>query len=92
MEEQNIITLAGENGESFDFEIADSFELEGNKYIALIPPEEPELDEDDEVLIMRIESEDDEETVLTQIESDEELDKAFEMFKDRCRDLFDFAD
>ena len=92
MEEQNIITLTGENDEKFDFEIADSFELEGNKYIALIPPEDSSEDEDEEVLIMRIESEDDEETVLTQIEDDEELDRAFDMFKDRCADLFDFAD
>ncbi len=92
MEEQNIITLTGENDEKFDFEIADSFELDGNKYIALIPPEEASEDEDEEVLIMRIESEDDEETVLTQIEDDEELDRAFDMFKDRCADLFDFAD
>ncbi len=91
MAEQNIITLTGENDEKFDFEIADSFELDGNKYIALIPPEDAEAEED-EVLIMRIESEDEEETVLTQIEDDEELDKAFEMFKDRCADLFDFAD
>lgn len=90
MEETNIITLTGENDEKFDFEIADSFELEGIKYIALIPPEDPESEEDDEVLIMRIESEDEEETVLTQIEDDEELDRAFEMFKDRCADLFDF--
>ena len=92
MEENNIITLMGENDEKFDFEIADSFEMDGVKYIALIPPEESDDGEDDEVLIMRIESEDDEETVLTQIEDDEELDKAFLMFKDRCADLFDFAD
>ncbi len=91
MEQENIITLTGENGEAFDFEIADSFELEGNKYIALIPPEDADAEED-EVLIMRIETEDEEETILTQIDSDEELDKAFEMFKDRCADLFDFAD
>ena len=31
MEETNIITLTGENGEQFEFEIADSFELEGIK-------------------------------------------------------------
>lgn len=90
MEETNIITLTGENGEQFEFEIADSFELEGNKYVALLPPEDLESEEDDEVLIMRIESEDDDETVLGQIEDDEELDRAFEMFKDRCQDLFDF--
>jgi hypothetical protein len=91
MEETNIITLTGENDEQFEFEIADSFELEGNKYIALIPPEDEEAEED-EVLIMRIESEEEDETILTQIEDDDELDRAFEMFRDRCAELFDFAD
>ena len=91
MEEQNIITLTGENGEEFEFEIADSFELDSKSYIALLPPEGSGEGED-EVLIMRIESEDEDETVLTQIEDDEELDKAFEMFKDRCAEIFDFED
>ena len=90
MDEINVVTFTDENNETFEFEIADSFELEGIKYIALLPPEDLESEEDDEVLIMRIESEDDDETVLAQIEDDEELDKAFEMFKDRCADLFDF--
>jgi len=91
MEEMNIITLTGENGEEFEFEIADSFELDGTSYIALLPPEDSGEGED-EVLIMRVESEDEDETVLTQIEDEAELDKAFEMFKDRCADLFDFED
>ena len=91
MEETNIMTLTGETDEQFEFEIADSFELEGNKYIALIPPEDEEAEED-EVLIMRIESEEEDETILTQIEDDDELDRAFEMFSDRCAELFDFAD
>ena len=93
MEEKNVVTFTDENNDSFEFEIADSFEMDGSKYVALIPPEEAVgEDEDSEVLIMRIESENDEEDIFVSIEEDEELDKAFSMFKDRCADVFDFAD
>lgn len=92
MEENKTIVFTDENNEKFEFEIADSFEMDGSKYAALIAPEEPENDEDSEVLIMRIESENDDEEVFVAIEDDEELDRAFAMFKDRCSDEFDFAD
>jgi len=93
MEEKNVVTFTDENNDSFEFEIADSFEMDGNKYVALIPPEEAVGDDEDaEVLIMRIESENDDEDIFVSIEEDEELDKAFAMFKDRCSDVFDFAD
>lgn len=93
MEEKNVVTFTDENNESFELEIADSFEMDGNKYVALIPPEDAEnSDEDAEVLIMRIESENEDEDVFVAIEEDDELDKAFLMFKDRCADEYDFAD
>ena len=93
MEEKNVVTFTDENDNTFKLEIADSFEMEGKKYVALIPPENPEGDEDEaEVLIMRIESESEDEDVFVYIEEDDELDRAFSMFKDRCADVFDFAD
>lgn len=93
MDEKKIITFTNENNEEFEFEIADSFEMGGSKYAALIAPEEPDGDDTDaEVLIMRIESESDDEDVFVAIEEDDELDRAFAMFKDRCSDEFDFAD
>lgn len=92
MSENNIVTVTDENNNSFELEIADSFEMDNGKYVALIEPEKDGEESDSEVLIMRIESEDDNEEVLVVIEDDEELDKAFSMFKDRCADVFDFAD
>lgn len=92
MEENKIIVFTDENNEEFEFEIADSFEMDGSKYAALIAPEESDGGEDSEVLIMRIESESDDEDVFVAIEEDDELDRAFAMFKDRCSDEFDFAD
>lgn len=93
MEENKKLIFTDENNESFEFEIADSFEMEGNKYAALIAPEDPNGDDSDtEVLIMRIESDSDDEEVFVAIDDDNELDRAFDMFKDRCSDEFDFAD
>lgn len=93
MDEKNVVTFTDENNESIDFEIADSFEMDGNKYVALIEPEDAVAEgEDSEVLIMRIESENETEDIFVSIEDDEELDKAFSMFKDRCADEFDFAE
>ena len=76
MNERKVVTFTDENNESYDYEIADSFEMDGAKYVALIPPEEDGEDED----------------VFVVIEEDDELDRAFSMFKDRCSDEFDFAE
>lgn len=93
MNERKVVTFTDENNESYDYEIADSFEMDGTKYVALIPPEEDGDDEDGaEVMIMRIESEGEDEDVFVVIEEDDELDRAFSMFKDRCSDEFDFAE
>ena len=93
MDEKNVVTFTDENNQEVDLEIADSFEMDGNKYVALITPEDAVGDEDDsEVLIMRIESENENEDIFVSIEDDEELDKAFSMFNDRCSDEFDFAE
>ena len=56
---------------------------------ALLPADDD--DYDTEVFIMRIEKEG-EDDVLVYIENDEELDDAFEMFKDRMGDEYDFLD
>ena len=93
MNERKVVTFTDENNESYDYEIADSFEMDGAKYVALIPPEEDGDDEDGaEVMLMRIDSEGEDEDVFVVIEEDDELDRAFSMFKDRCSDEFDFAE
>lgn len=93
MEDRKTVIFTDENNDEYEFEIADSFEMDGSKYVALIPPEQPGEEEDGaEVTIMRIESEGDDEDVFVVIEEDDELDRAFSMFKDRCADEFDFAE
>mgnify|MGYP004684842271 FL=1 len=87
--EGNIIPLEDENGNKVNFEVIDAFKMDGSEYVALLPADDD--DYDTEVFIMRIEKEGDDD-VLVYIENDEELDDAFEMFKDRMGDEYDFLD
>ncbi len=86
--EGNIIPFEDENGNKVNFEVIDAFKMDGSEYVALLPADDD--DYDTEVFIMRIEE--DEDDVLVYIENDEELDDAFEMFKDRMGDEYDFLD
>ncbi len=93
MEETNILTFYDENDEAIELEIVDSFELSEKKYVALATPEDAENEDDEsEVFIMRIESESSGEDIFVYIEDEDELDAAFDMFKDRCREEFDIID
>lgn len=87
--EGNIIPFEDENGNEVNFEVIDAFKMDGSEYVALLPADDD--DYDTEVFIMRIEKEG-EDDVLVYIENDEELDDAFEMFKDRMGDEYDFLD
>lgn len=87
--EGKIIPFVDENGNKVNFEMIDAFKMEGSEYVALLPADDD--DYDTEVFIMRIEKEG-EDDVLVYIEDEEELDDAFEMFKDRMGDEYDFLD
>ena len=91
MEENRVLTFTDDEGNNVDYEIVDSFEMDGMRFVALA---EPETDDEAEayVYIMQLISESDEEDVLVQIEDDALLDKAFEEFKARCEQDFDFVD
>ena len=57
----DIIILVDENGEEQEYELLDTIEYEGGRYVVLIQ------DDDDEVSILQIESEEDEELSLRKI-------------------------
>ena len=82
-EDENIVELVDDEGNSFRFEHLMTFEYKGNWYIALteVKDAEPEEDEDgeEEVAIYRIEGDEDNEQ-LVQIEDDDELDEVFAEF------------
>lgn len=89
-EDECIIVLNDEYGNQVPFSYLDVIEYEGDEYIVLLPLDE----EDDEVLIMMIDSYDEETDTETyaQVESDETLMAVYEIFKEKYKDQINFAD
>ena len=79
MEEQNLIEVIGENGDKFQAEVIEIFELEqypGKEYILYSFGEQ--VDEENEKVYVSILNENDDEYVLSYIEDEEEQKAANE--------------
>ncbi len=88
-EDEGIVTMVNEDGEKHDFLHLDSFELNGETYVVLLPADEGD-DDCEEVLIYTLSVEDDGSETLMPIDDEAELDMAFEEFKNRMSDEYDF--
>lgn len=88
-EDDGIVVLLDDEGNECSFEHLDTFELNDEVYIVLLPADE----ETDEVVIFRAgEYDGTDEEALFPIDDPAELDMAFEEFKRRMADEFDFED
>ena len=85
-EEGAIIELLDENGDAFRFDHLLTFEHEGEKYIALLPIDEVEGVGEDEVMLMKLESDGEEDTYLP-IEDEELLENVFQTFLEIWEEL-----
>lgn len=90
----NIVTLKDEDGNDVKFEFLDLIEYNGEEYVVLLPAEEVEDSEPDEVVILQLEKgeEDDEEETYVSVEDESVLNAVFEIFKDKFKDEFNFVD
>lgn len=90
--ENEIIELTGEDGDTIKCEYLDTVLVDDNEYVVLLPVDEEGCDcdscgcDDDEcgseVIIMKIEKNGDEE-YLVPVEDEAELEKAFEAFQEQ---------
>ena len=88
----NIIILNDENGEEVKFEFLDLIDHEDESYIVLLPLEEEDEDSG-EVVILKVEdTESEDEESYVSVEDAEVLGQVFEIFKDKFKDEFNFAD
>ena len=87
-EESNILTLTDENGNDADFEYLDVIEYEGKEYLFLLPVEEESAD----VIIMEIEPVDEENENYLAIEDEELLNKVYDVFKEKYKDVLTFEE
>ena len=87
----NIITLNNESGE-VRFEFLDLVEYNGDEFVVLLPADDP--DESGEVVILKLDTidEDAEEESYIGVEDEDTLQAIFNIFKDKFKDEFDFAD
>ena len=89
-EDDGIVVLLDDEGNECSFEHLDTFELNGEVYVVLLPADDEDADE---VLIFRTGMYDDsDEEALFPIDDPAELDMAFEEFKSRMADEFDFEE
>ena len=89
----DLLTLEDEDGKEVTFEVIDATEVNGTRYLAVIPyQEDPEsLQEDAELILMRIGT-DDEGEYVDIVDDDEELITVGKVFEERLRAMYDIDD
>ena len=89
----DLLTLEDEDGKEVTFEVIDATEVNGTRYLAVIPyQEDPEsLQEDAELILMRMGT-DDEGEYLDIVDDDEELITVGKVFEERLRAMYDIDD
>ena len=70
--ENNLLELIDENGDTVTFEMVASLEREGKEYLALMLPDEDEESEEAEIVFMQVEIDENDQDSYVSVE-DEEL-------------------
>lgn len=87
----DLMTLLDEEGNEHEFEVADTLEDNDERYMALIPvfdDAEELLEDDGELVILKVVQEDEEE-FLEAIEDEEEFNHVSAIFMERLQDDYD---
>ena len=87
-EEESILTLTDENGEDMEFEYLDCIEYQGIEYLVLMPVDE----ETNEIVTLQIQPVDEENENYLAVEDEAILEAVYGIFKERYKDVLQFAD
>jgi len=79
------IVLTDDDGNELELEHLDTLEIDGVLYMAFLPADMDEDDEDFGVVILKVVVENDEDVLVT-IDDDDELDSIFKSFVERLSD------
>lgn len=88
----DIVSVIDEDGVEHIFEELDRIETDDARYVALLPvydEAEEILDDDGEIIILKVEEEDNGDTYLCPIENAHEFDSVQKIFEERLSDLFE---
>jgi uncharacterized protein YrzB (UPF0473 family) len=91
VERMSVVELVDENGQNAQFEHLMTLEHKGSDYIVLYPLDEIEGVDEDEVMIMRVESDGEADTYYP-VEDTETLEEVFSIFMETFEDEDDDDD
>ncbi len=83
----NYVVLTDEDGNEVEFEHIDTVEVDGQTYLAFIPAE-LSVEDEAEVVILKIEEENGEE-ILVSVDDEDEADKIFDIVMQRVEDMYE---
>ena len=89
----DIVTVTGEDGNTYEFERLDAIETDDGRFLALLPLfEDPQASVEDagELIIVQV-KEDEDGVLLAPIEDDNLLDEIAEIFEERLSEYYDVA-
>ena len=81
------VVLTNEDGNEVEFQHIDTVEVDGETYMAFIPAELA-VDEEAEVVILKVIEENGEE-ILASVEDEDEADKIFDIVMERVEDMYE---
>ncbi len=81
------VVLTDEDGNEVEFQHIDTVEVDGETYMAFIPAELA-VEEEAEVVILKVVEEDGEE-ILATVEDDAEADKVYDIVMERIEDMYE---
>lgn len=89
----DLLTLEDEDGQECTFEVVDVTEVNGTRYMAVIPYQEDpaNLDEEAELILMRVGTDADGE-YMDIVDDDEELMTVGKVFEERLKAMYDIDD
>lgn len=91
--EPYIVTVLDEENVEHSFEVIDAIETDTDRYMALIPffDESTDiLDDDGELIVLKVEEEENGEESLVTIEDEDEFHDIINIFEERLSQIFDF--
>lgn len=84
----DLVTMKDENGDEVQFEFLDMIVYENQNYAVLMPLD----DEENRVVILKEESDSEDTASYCSVDDEETEMKVYEMFKEKHKDDFDFAE
>lgn len=88
-EKKEIMTLYDEEGNAIDYELLDIISYNESLYVVFYPT----VENDTEIIILRVEESDNiEESLYIAEENEEILNEVYKLFKEKYADEFDFKD